>query len=76
MGLVEAVLAAIGFVAILWAVARWQTRDEPSQSEPELSTPYREGLQAAMRMQAVAQDLEQQLYAEARRHAGHEGQQP
>lgn len=71
MGLLEAVLALVGLVALIGAVARWHLRrlPEPPPDEADLAAPYREGLHAAIRMQGVAQDLEQQLYAEAMRHA-------
>jgi hypothetical protein len=70
MGLVEAALALVGLVAVIGAVVRWYVGQASIQpSEDDLAAPYREGLHAAMRMQAVAQDLEQQLYAEAMRHA-------
>ena len=70
MGLVEAVLALVGLMALIGAVSRWQTRRLPEPpAEADLATPYREGLHAAIRMQGVAQDLEQHLYAEALRHA-------
>jgi len=67
MGLLEAVLALIGLVALIGAIARWHMRrlPDPPPAEPDLAAPYREGLHAAIRMQGVAQDLEQQLYAEA-----------
>jgi hypothetical protein len=76
MGVLEAVLALIGLVALIGAIARRQLRrlPEPPPAEPDLAAPYREGLHAAVRMQVVAQDLEQQLYAEALRHAeGNQG---
>lgn len=71
MGVLEAVLALIGLVALIGAIARHQLRrlPEPPPAEPDLAAPYREGLHAAIRIQVVAQDLEQQLYAEALRHA-------
>lgn len=78
MGVLEAVLALIGLVALIGAIARRQLRrlPEPPPAEPDLAAPYREGLHAAVRMQRVAQDLEQQIYAEAAKHAednqGHE----
>jgi hypothetical protein len=76
MGVLEAVLALIGLVALIGAIARRQLRrlPEPPPAEPDLAAPYREGLHAAVRMQRVAQDLEQQIYAEAARHAeGNQG---
>ena len=35
----------------------------------DLAAPYREGVHAAVRLQQSAQDLEQQIWAEAARHA-------
>jgi hypothetical protein len=70
---VEAVLALIGLVSLIGAVVRWHLRrpTEPPSIEADLAAPYREGLHAAVRMQVVAQDLEQQMYAEAMRRAEH-----
>jgi hypothetical protein len=57
------------------AVARWNSQRLPGQPpEADLAAPYREGLHAAIRMQGVAQDLEQQLYAEAIRRAEDEAE--
>ena len=76
MGFLEAVLALIGLVALIGAIARWYMQRLPeSPAEADLAAPYREGLHAANRMQVVAQDLEQQLYAEALRHARSEQEQ-
>lgn len=70
MGFLEAVLALIGLVALIGAIVRWYSQRPPDQPpEDDLAAPYREGLHAAIRMQGVAQDLEQQLYAEAMRQA-------
>jgi hypothetical protein len=60
-------LGTLGVLVMSW----YERREEPPRYEMEeadLVAPYREGLHAAMRMQAVAQDLEQQLYAEAAQH--------
>ena len=66
MGLVEAVLALVGLVAVIGGVARWQMRRAvEAPAEVDLAAPYHEGLHAAIRMQGVAKDLEQQLYTEA-----------
>ena len=47
--------------------------DEPPASEPvpyeDLATPYVEGLDAAFRIRQAAWDAQQQIYAEAFRHA-------
>jgi hypothetical protein len=70
MGVVEAVLAVIGVgLLILLAFAALSGEPPAPPSEDDLAAPYREGLHAAIRMQGVAQDLEQQLYAEAIRQA-------
>ena len=70
MGLLEAVLALIGLVALIAITVRWCLRPPSGVSlEEDLAAPYREGLHAAVRLQRVAQDLEHQLYAEAVRQA-------
>ena len=70
MCFLEAVLALIGLVAVIGAVVRWRLQQlSVRPAEQDLAAPYREGLQAAIRIQGVAHDLEQQLYAEALRHA-------
>jgi hypothetical protein len=70
MGVLEALLAVIGLVLlILLAIGALTDQSPAPPAEPDLAAPYREGLRAAVRMQGVAQDLEQQLYAEALRQA-------
>lgn len=59
IGLVLLILLAIGALSDTAPIA-------PPTKDP--ATPYREGLHAAIRMQRVAQDLEQQIYAEAAQH--------
>jgi hypothetical protein len=68
MGLLEAALGFIALVAVLGALHHWLPPRDPPAPEVDLAAPYREGLYAAIRMQVVAQDLEQQMYAEAARH--------
>ncbi|MHB8242650.1 MAG: hypothetical protein ACYDHN_11735 [Solirubrobacteraceae bacterium] len=70
MDALEAVLALIGVVTLAGVITCWKLwRSRMSlPAEADLAAPYREGLHAAIRMQSVAQDLEQQLYAEALRH--------
>lgn len=69
MGFVEAILALIGLVALIGAIARWHLRRLPDRpTDADIAAPYREGLHAAVRIRQVAQDLEQQIYAEAARH--------
>jgi hypothetical protein len=71
MGAVEAILAAVGLVALLLFIAVMVSGpDQPPTPPPvDLAAPYREGLHAAVRLQRSAQDLEQQIWAEAARHA-------
>lgn len=70
MGVLEAVLALVGLAAVIGGAVRWHADRRPeSPPEADLAAPYREGLHAALRMQVVAQDLEQQMYAEAIRRA-------
>jgi hypothetical protein len=66
---VEAALALLG-VLFLALVVRAALVTEASTAAPpeDLAAPYREGLHTAVRMQKVAQDLEQQIYTEAARH--------
>jgi hypothetical protein len=67
MGVLEAVLAVVGLVALVALAAGNLTEPEPPSIE-DAAAPYREGLHAAIRMQRVAEELEQQIYAEAARH--------
>jgi hypothetical protein len=77
MGFVEAVLAVIGLVALIGVVVRWHLRQLPGRRpEEDLAAPYREGLHAAIRIQGVAHDLEQQFYTEALRHADSDQELP
>jgi hypothetical protein len=68
MAVLEALLALIGLgLLLLLAVgALVEKASAPPSDDPAM--PYREGLHAAVRMQQVAQDLEQQIYAEAAKH--------
>jgi len=70
MAVVEALLALFGLgVLILLASVALSDDSPPTPPSKDVATPYREGLHAAMRMQAVAQDLERQIYTEAAKHA-------
>jgi hypothetical protein len=67
MAFIEVVLAIIGLgLLILLAIGAISENAPEPPEDP--ATPYRQGLHAAIRMQAVAQDLEQQIYAEAAKH--------
>jgi hypothetical protein len=69
MGVIEALLAVIGLLLlILLAIGALSEKTPVSPPVEDAAAPYREGLHAAIRMQRVAQDLEQQIYAEAARH--------
>jgi len=78
MGVIEAILAFIGLVAVVIVVIALLSDDEsPLPPAEDAAAPYREGLHAAIRMQRVAQDLEQQIYAEAARQMdGQAGAEP
>ncbi len=68
MLIVLAILAVFGLVfLVLVAVAVLDDR-EPLPPVEDRAAPYREGMHAAVRMQRVAQDLEQQIYAAAAQH--------
>ncbi len=70
MTLHQIIPAAIALTVVIGVVARWRLRRraDPTLAE-DRAAPYREGLHAAFRIQAAAQELEQQLYAEAVRRA-------
>jgi hypothetical protein len=73
MAAVEAIFAALGLLASLAFLLIISSKpDQPPTPPPtyDLAAPYREGLHAAVRLQRSAQDLEQQIWAEAARHAG------
>jgi hypothetical protein len=67
MGIIEAILAFLGLMALVMFLVAWLDHDEPSPlpTEPDLAAPYLEGLHASVRLQRAAQDLEQQMYVEA-----------
>ena len=69
MGVVEVLLALFGLLCLVMLAWAGISAEARPPGEPEdLAGPYREGLRAAVRMQKVAADLEQQIYAEAARH--------
>ncbi len=59
------ILAIIGLAFLILVAIGAMNGQEAAPPVEDLAAPYREGLQAAVRMQRVAQDLEQQIYAEA-----------
>jgi hypothetical protein len=66
MGVLETVLALIGLAfLILLVVGVLKERTPAPQPEDDLAAPYREALHASIRMQVAAQELKQQMYAEA-----------
>jgi hypothetical protein len=73
MAVIEAILAVVGLLALVRLIVGWQFRRPTTESAPpiedDLAAPYREGLEAALRIQVVAQGLEQQMYAKAIEHA-------
>lgn len=71
MNVLVILLAAIGLVfLILLAIGALSDKAPAPPPIEDPAMPYREGLHAAVRMQRVAQDLEQQIYAEAAQHMG------
>ncbi|MGC2372402.1 MAG: hypothetical protein WA484_00875 [Solirubrobacteraceae bacterium] len=68
MAVLEALLALIGLGLLILLAIGALAEKAPAPPSDDPATPYREGLRAAIRMQVVAQDLEQQIYAEAARH--------
>ncbi len=71
MEVLIALLALVGLIALVVAALAWLASKIPEQTpEEDLAAPYREGLHAAGRLQAMAQDLERQMYVEAARHLG------
>jgi hypothetical protein len=59
------ILAIIGLLALIALAVAALSDERSSPPEPDLAAPYREGLHAAIRLQRTAQNLEQQIYAEA-----------
>ena len=58
---------AFGVVVLALVLIGALTGRSTDAPHDDRAAPYREGLQAANRIQRVAQDLEQQIYAEAAR---------
>jgi hypothetical protein len=66
----EIVLTLVCLAALVKAAVRRHLRRQPvPPPEADLAAPYREGLHAAIRVQAAALELERQLHVEAIRHA-------
>jgi hypothetical protein len=61
------ILAVIGLLCLLLLAIAALSNSPPQPPAEDPTAPYREGLHAAVRLQRVAQDLEQQIYAEATR---------
>lgn len=75
MNVLVILLAAIGLgFLILLAIGALSDRAPAPPPIEDPAMPYREGLHAAVRMQRVAQDLEQQIYAEAAQHMNAEAE--
>jgi hypothetical protein len=76
MTIIATTLAATALVLlILVLLGALNGGNRPPQApEADLAAPYREGLHAAIRMQRAAQDLEQQIYAEAGRRLPYEAE--
>ena len=76
MAAIEIILALFGLLCLLVVFVFILTAPEQSATPitDDLAAPYREALHASIRIQTVAQDLEQQLYAEALRRAEDESE--
>jgi hypothetical protein len=68
MAVVEAFPTVCGVVVFVVIALAALVRSLTDPAREDRVTPYREGLDAANRMQRAGQDLEQQIYAEAARH--------
>jgi hypothetical protein len=58
MGVVEAALAGIGLLFLITFIPWWVRGTATTSPVDDTAGPYREGLDAAIRMQAAAQELE------------------
>lgn len=74
IAVVLAVLAILVLILAIVALTRPEVTPPAPPNDP--AAPYREGLHAAVQMQRVAQDLEQQIYAAAARHLDDEPERP
>jgi hypothetical protein len=68
MAVVEAFPTVCGVIVLVVMVIAALVPSLTDSPREDRVTPYREGLDAANRMQRAAQDVEQQIYAEAARH--------
>jgi hypothetical protein len=77
MAAVASIPVALGVIVLALIVIGALAGLSPDPPGEDRAAPYREGLQAANRIQRVAQDLEQQIYAEAARQTeSEEGGEP
>ncbi len=67
MAVVESFPVAFGVIVLALVVIGALAGLSPDSPGDDRAAPYREGLHAANRIQRVAQDFEQQIYAEAAR---------
>jgi transposase len=76
MTIIVTTLAATALVFLIFFLvgALAGPERQPQPPEDDLAAPYREGLHAAVRLQRSAQDLEQQIWAEAARHLPYEAE--
>lgn len=68
MAVVQTFPTVCGVMVLVVLVIAALIGSTTDSAQEDRAAPYREGLQAANRIQRVAQDLEQQIYAEAARH--------
>jgi len=67
VAVIQTLPAVCGVTVLVVVVLAGLVRSLTDPAREDRVTPYREGLDAANRMQRAAQDLERQIYAEAAR---------
>ena len=60
-------ICAVAAVLLVWAGDGKQKAEQSAREDR--AAPYRDGLHSAIRLQTMAQDLEQQIYTEAAKQA-------
>jgi hypothetical protein len=69
MGVIEAILAAVGLLTLVVMLRAGAVKADPKPVDDEYMASWREGIRAAVRLQQAARELERQIAAEAAKHA-------